>query len=71
VLCAQCRRDDPSVKLREEFCPGFLCDQCYEYQRLLWKLLNFPSRELYDRVSEEGRKIEELRFPKRTKDLQV
>jgi hypothetical protein len=65
MLCAQCRRDTPSVQQREEFCPAFLCDDCYEYEKIhnVLKLTTErgESDRLYDKLCEMGKRIEELR----------
>ena len=65
MLCARCRRDTPSVQQREEFCPSFLCDDCYEYENThrVFKLTTDlgESERLYDKLSEMRKKINELR----------
>ena len=65
MLCATCRRDTPSVQQREEFCPSFLCDDCYEYEKIRreFKLTTDrdESQRLYDRIWELSRRIDELR----------
>jgi hypothetical protein len=63
--CARCRRDIPSVHQREEFCPSFLCDDCYEYEktRQAFKLNTDRSESdrLYDKIWELSKKIDDLR----------
>ena len=63
--CATCRRDLPSVQQREEFCPAFLCDDCYEYEKThrVFKLTTNlgESERLYDKLSELRERIDELR----------
>ena len=65
MRCARFRRDTPSVKQREEFCPSFLCDDCYEYEktRQVFKLNTDlgESQRLYDKLWELSEKIDELR----------
>ena len=65
MLCAICRRDTHSVQQREEFCPSFLCDDCYEYEKThqVFKLTtdHGESQRLYDKLSELSKKIDELR----------
>jgi hypothetical protein len=65
MRCARCRRDMPSVHRREEFCPSFLCDDCYEYEktRQVFKLNTNrdESQRLYDRLWELSKKIDDLR----------
>jgi hypothetical protein len=65
MRCATCRRDTPSVQQREEFCPSFLCDDCYEYEKThqAFKLTSDlgESQRLYDRLSELSKMIDELR----------
>ncbi len=65
MRCARCRRDIPSVQRREEFCPSFLCDDCYEYEktRQAFKLNTDRSESdrLYDKLWELSKKIDDLR----------
>jgi hypothetical protein len=59
MRCARCLRDTPSVQQREDVCPAYLCDVCYEYERT-WhefkmELGNKDSARfscLYDRLGE-------------------
>jgi len=63
--CATCRREVPSVQQREEFCPAFLCDDCYEYEkthRVFMLTTNLgESQQLYDKLWELRKRIDELR----------
>ena len=63
--CAACRRDMPSVQQREEFCPAFLCDDCYEYEntRQMFKLNSdlAESQRLYNKLMDLSKRIDELR----------
>ena len=65
MRCAECRRDTPSVQQRKEFCPSFLCDDCYEYEstRRVFTLTTArdESDRLYEKLGELRRRIDELR----------
>jgi hypothetical protein len=65
MRCATCRRNTASVQQRDEFCPSFLCDDCYEYEKVhqVFKLTTNlgESQQLYDKLCEMRKKIDELR----------
>jgi hypothetical protein len=57
-------RNDPSVRLRERFCPAYLCDICSEYAET-WEAYKQESGKdhtefyrLYDRLGELREKID-------------
>ncbi len=65
MRCATCRRDMLSVQQREEFCPAFLCDDCYEYEKTHREFSLTTNRDesqrLYDMLQELRKRIDEFR----------
>jgi hypothetical protein len=69
MRCARCRREDPSVVMREESPVRhlWLCDLCYEYEKTWCEFQLYPIGDdsvkyfqLYDRLSELSAKIDEI-----------
>ena len=57
-----------SVQPRDEFCPSFLCDLCYEYEKLWHKFYAYGMgmgleelKLLSDKIKEQRTKIDKLR----------
>jgi hypothetical protein len=70
MRCGRCRREDPSVVMRDEppVRPMILCDLCYEYEKTWYEFQigDESSRDstkffqLYDRLSDLSAKIDEI-----------
>ena len=73
MFCAVCRQDKPDVTLRPEFCPGYLCDVCNEYEKafLAFRLANTAEEKNrhHERMEAlEAVKLRELRRPTHVED---
>jgi len=75
MRCARCLRDTPSVRLRPEFCPAYLCDVCNEYEET-WEAYKMESGNkdrtefvrLYNKLGELRAKIDEFHKEARLED---
>ena len=73
MRCAVCHQDKPDVRLRPEFCPGYLCGLCYEHDKafLAFRLATTAEEKNlhHERMDElEAVKLRELRRPTQVED---